>query len=67
MGEKKKRHGGFQGAVDIIGNRYYYVPVQVGTTTTITKREEQRAVNRLYNGQEVFDDWKVTRVWTEIH
>ena len=64
MGEKKKRHSGFQGTFGIIGNQFYYVPVQTGTSTTIVRREEQRTVNTMYSGRVEYGDWTTIRQWS---
>ncbi len=65
MGEVRRRKSVVEWIVDGFGSRYYYEPVRTGTSTTITKREEQRKINTLRSGMEVFGDWEVIREWTE--
>ncbi|CAM4989543.1 unnamed protein product, partial [Rotaria socialis] len=60
--ERERKHGP-KGWISIGGSGYDYYEVQVGSSTTIKWRAEQREVKTFQSGRQEFGDWRGIREW----
>ncbi|CAF4782659.1 unnamed protein product [Rotaria socialis] len=60
--ERERKHGP-KGWISIDGSGYDYYEVQVGSSTTIKWRAEQREVKTFQSGRQEFGDWRGIREW----